>query len=125
MSLALPLDSVGICCLEMLTLGEGEGEEGRREGEEELVTNLPILRVAAIVTRACTFRISEGLGVRPGFHCGSSTRKFLTDDIRPLFSTLAHRNRKVYFEKAKCFELIDVKEDQYNIDRVIKVRWIN
>ena len=32
---------------------------------------------------------------------------------------------KEVINNTKNFELIDVKEDQYNIDRVIKVRWIN
>ncbi|MDP3792066.1 MAG: peptide chain release factor N(5)-glutamine methyltransferase [Candidatus Omnitrophota bacterium] len=32
---------------------------------------------------------------------------------------------KVIINKHDGFELIDVKEDQYNIDRVVKVKWIN
>ena len=32
---------------------------------------------------------------------------------------------KDIIEKTASFELIEVKEDQYNIDRVIKVKWIN
>ena len=32
---------------------------------------------------------------------------------------------KGIIEKASGFELIDVKEDQYLIDRVIVVKWIN